>query len=222
MTKLLRVNEIFNSISGEVCSFGQGRRTTFIRMSGCNLSCDYCDTPGTQNSDNGIWMSAEEIINEVRKLACKYIIITGGEPLLQFYIEEIINELIDNNYSINIETNGTINPDISLHCAPYTNWIVDYKLQYKDRMKFNYELLESNDYIKFVIENPLQLMKAVNKQIEMQLHIFDMKLSKPNFCYSLVQGKKCSVSPDELLHVLQQNNLDAIINVQIHKLLKLQ
>ena len=75
----LVVNEIFQSIQGE--SSHAGIPCTFIRLTGCNLRCSYCDT--TYAYDEGIEMSLETIIKQIEEYGCKNVCITGGEPLLQ-------------------------------------------------------------------------------------------------------------------------------------------
>ena len=219
MKKLLKVHEIFNSISGEVCSFGQGRRTTFIRFSKCNLFCSYCDSVHTQTNRNGKDMSISEIIKEVQELNCHYIIITGGEPLLQENLNELIEELYCEGYIVNVETNGTIHPDFHLNDA---NWIVDYKLQYETQMEFKFDKLQQNDFIKFVVQTPLQVIQAIRIQKRFEEKWIN-KMSTPSFAYSIAtKDNKKLLAPIELLRALQGHKLDAIINVQIHKLLKLQ
>jgi len=104
--KTYRVNEIFRSIQGE--GTGAGRVATFIRFSGCNLDCDWCDTA----HKTGTLMTKDEIFEEVRELA-RYgeepedvLVLTGGEPLLQVD-GELLTELLRFD-SVCIETNGTL------------------------------------------------------------------------------------------------------------------
>ena len=107
MTTLI-INEIFYSIQGE--GLWMGRQNTFIRTSGCNLRCSYCDTP--QAYDQGEERSIDEILSKILKFSCKYICITGGEPLIQENINELLVQLSNQSYNICLETNGskTIKP----------------------------------------------------------------------------------------------------------------
>ena len=97
---IMKVCEIFTSIQGE--STYAGVPCTFIRMSGCNLRCTYCDT--TYAYDEGRELSEEEILDEVRKAGFRTIEITGGEPLLQGGIFPLMKRLLDQGYRLLIET----------------------------------------------------------------------------------------------------------------------
>ena len=98
----LLVNEIFYSLQGE--GFHTGTPATFIRLSGCNLKCDFCDT----DHSHGHAMSIPEIINQVTQYPASTVILTGGEPSLQ-PIERLIEELHKEGKCVHIETNGTHN-----------------------------------------------------------------------------------------------------------------
>ena len=95
-----KINEIFYSIQGEGCN--TGIPSVFLRFSGCNLKCGFCDTA----HEEGEWMSDEEILQEVEKYPARWIVITGGEPSL-FIDEEFVGKLKSTGKKISIETNGT-------------------------------------------------------------------------------------------------------------------
>jgi len=104
---MLRVNEIFSSIQGEGAN--SGRVATFIRLSGCNIRCPFCDT----NHSSYREMTVEEILDEVTE---DFVVITGGEPFAQPKVNEVYEliKLLQNDYhQIAIETNGTIRIDDS-------------------------------------------------------------------------------------------------------------
>lgn len=98
----MKVNEIFYSIQGE--GYWTGTPCLFVRLAGCNLKCDFCDTQHQQGKE----MTDEEIIDVCKTLSskCEHIVITGGEPSIQL-TQEFINKLIDHDYYIHVETNGT-------------------------------------------------------------------------------------------------------------------
>lgn len=99
--KNYRINEIFYSLQGE--GRWAGRAAIFIRFSGCNLKCKFCDTDFSGYAQ----MSAKEIIDTINQWKpCDFVVLTGGEPTLQVD-EELIKELHGNNYYVAMETNGT-------------------------------------------------------------------------------------------------------------------
>ena len=100
----MKIIEIFSSISGE--GLRQGLPAMFIRCAGCNLNCAWCDTP--ESHGEGTEMSIDEIVSVVSAGIPRYIIITGGEPLLQEEeLKTLLVALRDAGYRIEIETNGT-------------------------------------------------------------------------------------------------------------------
>jgi organic radical activating enzyme len=110
----LTVNEIFYSLQGEGGRVGEA--SVFIRLTKCNLSCDFCDTDFAQ----GKVMSVTEILNEIRPFGCKWMVWTGGEPTLQL-TDEMVAFFKKNGYYQAIETNGTRNVPTGIDytaCSP--------------------------------------------------------------------------------------------------------
>lgn len=95
-----KINEIFYSLQGE--GFHTGTPVVFVRFSGCNLKCAFCDT----RHDSGTWMSDEDIITAVSNYPAKVVVLTGGEPSL-WIDDAFITKLHQNGLYICIETNGT-------------------------------------------------------------------------------------------------------------------
>lgn len=95
-----KVNEIFYSLQGE--GYYAGTPAVFIRFSGCNLACAFCDT----KHNDGVKMTDQQIIDEVAKYNCKLVVITGGEPSLQLD-EEFVGKLHLYGKMVAVETNGT-------------------------------------------------------------------------------------------------------------------
>lgn len=96
-----RVNEIFYSLQGE--GFFTGTPSVFLRFSGCNRRCPFCDTDFASATD----MSAQEIVDALRPYPCNRVVATGGEPLLQLD-EELIEAIHTAGFTIAVETNGTL------------------------------------------------------------------------------------------------------------------
>ncbi len=146
----MKINEIFLSIQGE--STYAGRPCLFIRTTGCNLRCTYCDTEYAFY--DGKDMSIDELCSVVRKSGVRLVEITGGEPLIQKDINDLVKVLLKNNYEVLIETSGSLNIDIIDRRAVR---IMDMKcpssgMESKNDYT-NIEKLTPQDEIKFVIEN---------------------------------------------------------------------
>lgn len=97
---MYRVNEIFYSLQGE--GLNTGRAAVFVRFSGCNLSCPFCDTDHSRSSD----MAAEDIVREASAYPARFVVLTGGEPALQVD-DALVEALHGAGFTIAIETNGT-------------------------------------------------------------------------------------------------------------------
>jgi len=102
------IAEIFYSLQGE----GEltGTPSVFVRTSGCNLRCDWCDTPYASWNPEGKEMSLAEILEEVEKHPTRYVVLTGGEPMVAKGIRELAAALRDKGKHITIETAGTVSP----------------------------------------------------------------------------------------------------------------
>jgi len=100
------VSEIFLSIQGE--STRAGFPCVFVRLSGCNLGCEWCDTAYARVEEESRELSVEEVMGEVRAFNCPLVEITGGEPLYQEETSKLITGLLDSGYMVLMETNGSI------------------------------------------------------------------------------------------------------------------
>jgi 7-carboxy-7-deazaguanine synthase len=105
----MRISEIFHSIQGE----GEltGVPSVFVRVSGCNLRCAWCDTPYALRLSDGAEMSVGEVLERVREYRCKHVVLTGGEPLMASGIHDLAAGLTQLGMHVTIETAGTILPD---------------------------------------------------------------------------------------------------------------
>ncbi|WP_066639126.1 radical SAM protein [Desulfolucanica intricata] len=161
----MKVNEIFYSLQGE--GITAGYPTTFIRLTGCNLRCTYCDTGYAYEA--GQEMDISEIIKKTEEIGSHYICITGGEPLLQKSELEILLPGLKKN-TVTIETNGSIslkNLDYK-HCR----FAMDIKTPGSGMHRMmdfsNLNLLNQKDEVKFIIgsredyEFSLNIIKEYN------------------------------------------------------------
>jgi 7-carboxy-7-deazaguanine synthase len=167
---MIRVCEIFHSIQGE--STHAGRPCTFIRLTGCNLRCTYCDTPYAYEEGN--FRTIDELLDMAAQIGCPRVEITGGEPLLQQETPLLCERLLENGYEIWVETNGTINIDclslkikriVDIKCpgsmeSDKTDWQNLTRLRHGDELKFVIRNAEDYSWAKGVLKNnplPIQI-----------------------------------------------------------------
>ena len=145
---MLRITEIFHSIQGE--SSHAGRPCAFVRLTGCNLRCRWCDSEYTFTG--GEQMSIDDVLQRVKSYGCEFVEVTGGEPLAQRESLDLIKRLCDEGFEVLIETSGSID------VAPVdrrATLILDIKCPgsgevEKNRWE-NLQQLKPRDEIKFVI-----------------------------------------------------------------------
>ena len=99
----LKVNEVFFSIQGE--SSYAGRPCVFVRLTGCNLRCSYCDTAYAY--EEGVWREVDDVVGQIDSFGCPLVEITGGEPLLQEETPVLVEKLLGRRYEVVLETNGS-------------------------------------------------------------------------------------------------------------------
>lgn len=202
----LLVNEIFYSIQGE--SIYSGRPCIFVRLSGCNLRCTYCDTQYAY--EKGEKMEIDHIIRKVSEFKCRWVEVTGGEPLIQSDTPMLVSKLLDNGYVVMMETNGSL--DIS-RVDPRCIKVLDIKCPSSNESKKidvkNLKKLRSKDQIKFVIGNHEDYTFAKNI---ISSHCPDFPGNR--ILFSPVYGK---MPPDKLAEWILKDHLNVRLHLQIHK-----
>jgi len=110
----VRISEIFHSVQGE--GVLTGVPSVFVRTSGCNLRCTWCDTPYASWSPEGTTMRINAIVDTVHGFACRHVVVTGGEPMIARGIASLLTELRRAGHHLTIETAATIAPPPGLAC----------------------------------------------------------------------------------------------------------
>jgi len=201
----MKISEIFTSIQGET-SF-VGLPFTFVRLTGCNLRCSYCDTQYAY--EEGTEYSLDAVVAEVNKRAVSRAVITGGEPLLQDETYILCARLLDAGVTVLLETNGSIlikDVDLRVHR------ILDLKCPgsgMDTRMDFNnINCLTLRDEVKFVISDRKDFEWALEilKQHEMQ--------GRAHVLFSPVSDR---LHPQELAEWILQEKLNVRLQLQIHR-----
>jgi len=204
----LLVNEIFYSIQGE--STYSGRPCIFVRLTGCNLRCSYCDTRYAY--EQGVNMEITEIINRIAAHRCRLVEITGGEPLLQSQSPILIYRLLENGYEVMLETNGSL--DISRvdgRCIK----IVDIKCPTSGESDKNdlgnLKRLGSKDQVKFVIGN-----RSDYEYAKATMDSISPDFPEEQILFSPASG---GITPSQLAEWILEDSLNVRLHLQLHKII---
>ena len=203
----LRITEIFYSLQGE--SAHAGIPTVFVRLTGCPLRCDYCDTEYAFTG--GRWMGLEEVLSQVAAHAPRRVTVTGGEPLAQKPCPVLLAALCDAGYAVSLETGGA--HDISALDARVER-VMDLKTPASGEcgrnLYSNIGHLRRGDQVKFVICGRGDYEWAVR-----QLERHDLA----SRCEVLFSPAWCRQDAVELAEWILADHLPVRLQLQLHKLL---
>jgi 7-carboxy-7-deazaguanine synthase len=203
----LRISEIFYSIQGE--SSFIGLPTVFIRLTGCPLRCQYCDTEYAFSG--GSLMTIEEILKQTKHYNTQYLTVTGGEPLAQDNTLVLLDQLIGAGYTVSLETSGAL--DISAVNARVIK-IMDLKTpasgEVEKNLYKNIEFLNPADEVKFVICNDSDYDWCKQMIERHQLN---------NYCSILFSPSSDQYSATVLAERILNDQLPVRFQMQLHKLL---
>lgn len=205
----LRVNEIFYSLQGE--SSFTGLPCVFVRLSGCNLRCSYCDTRYAY--EEGLEMEVPDVIARVSAYRCRLVEVTGGEPLTQEEAPALVSGLLDFGFTVLLETNGSMDiGGIDRRCIR----ILDIKCPSSgeaDKNDFgNLSLLTHEDEIKFVVGDraDYEYAKGIMQEFAGVIGSLKPPLISPVF------GK---IDLKSLAAWIIADRLNARLQVQLHKII---
>lgn len=208
MNQTLRITEIFHSLQGEARTVGLP--TVFVRLTGCPLRCDYCDT--AYAFSGGELMTLEAILARVASYRPRHVCVTGGEPLAQPNCIPLLEALCDAGYEVSLETSGAL--DIA-PVDPRVSRVVDLKTPGSGEVGRNrYENmaeLTGNDQVKFVICSREDYDWAVSKLIEYRL---DQRAGEV-----LLSPSHHQLQPRTLAEWIIADNLPVRLQLQLHKYL---
>ena len=203
----LIVNEIFYSIQGE--SLSSGLPTIFIRLTGCPLRCQYCDT--SYAFTEGKKKSFEKIIEKIKKYKCMNVTITGGEPLSQKNTKDFINLLISDSYNVSVETSNAVSIK---NINDATTIVLDIKTpdsnESDKNLIENYKFLKKCDQIKFVICSKSDYQWAKDYINKYELNEICNIIMSPSFGEMDIQM---------LAEFMLKDNLPVRLQTQLHKLI---
>jgi 7-carboxy-7-deazaguanine synthase len=211
----LQITEIFYSLQGETSLIGVP--FVFVRLTGCNLRCTYCDS--AYSFHGGKKMSFDEVMAEVKKYKVKHVLMTGGEPLLQRNTLTFIDQLNQEGYAVSVETHGEVSIE---EAAKKARIIMDIKTpgSAMNRGGFaeNLKFLKPNDEVKFVITSfsDYEWAKAIvhSGKIPTQEVLFSPAMAAQNS-----PGKYEGIEPRTLADLIVKDQLPVRFQWQLHKLL---
>jgi 7-carboxy-7-deazaguanine synthase len=204
---MLKITEVFHSLQGEARDVG--KPTVFIRLTGCPLRCQYCDSEYAFYG--GEWMSFDQILEIVAQHGTKYVCVTGGEPLAQKRCSELLVRLCDEAYSVSLETSGAI--DIS-RADSRVSRVLDLKTpgsgEHERNLWGNLDQLTPNDQIKFVICSDEDYDWS-KQQLEKRQLI--------DRCEVLFSPSWGQMDPTRLAERAIEDQLSVRVQLQLHKIL---
>ncbi|PCH63450.1 MAG: 7-carboxy-7-deazaguanine synthase QueE [SAR86 cluster bacterium] len=175
----LRITEIFHSLQGETRT--AGIPTVFVRLTGCPLRCQYCDT--AYAFSGGEMLSVDAIMEQVQGYNCHYITVTGGEPLAQPQCRELLTSLADKGYEISLETSGALSIEgLDTRISVILDLKTPGSLECDRNLESNIALLKTKDQLKFVIcdRRDYDWAKAKVDQYDLQSRVSEILFS-PSF-----------------------------------------
>tara|TARA_R110000772_G_scaffold209960_8_gene320526 strand:- start:3756 stop:4403 length:648 start_codon:yes stop_codon:yes gene_type:complete len=206
MSTSLRITEIFHSLQGE--SNTVGLPTVFVRLTGCPLRCQYCDT--AYAFSGGLMYEQEQVLKEVASYAADYVTVTGGEPLAQQACWPLLTALCDAGYSVSLETSGAI--DIALVDKRVIK-VMDLKTPASAEMNknllANIALLSAQDQVKFVICDREDYIWSKQKVQE-----YDLQDKVADVLFS---PSKDQLDAKELAEWILSDKLKVRFQIQLHK-----
>lgn len=211
----LLITEIFHSLQGETSLVGVP--FVFVRLTGCNLRCTYCDS--AYAFKGGTKYTITEILEKIAPFKAKHVLLTGGEPLLQRPVPELLTRLNEAGYSVSIETHG----EVSIAAvAKHARIIMDIKTpsskMNRGNWRANLPLLKSDDEVKFVIASKEDYAWAKNLILETAFPTQEILLS-PVMRTSNSPGEFPGIEPAWLAERILEDRLPVRMQVQLHKIL---
>ncbi len=207
VTSRVKLTEIFLSIQGESDTIGWP--TVFVRLTGCPLRCQYCDTQYAFYG--GEWTSLDSVLERVAAFGARHVCVTGGEPLAQKGCFPLLSRLCDAGYRVSLETSGAI--DVSQVDARVMR-VVDVKTPgsqevARNRLE-NLDLLRLEEQVKFVICDRADFEWARNLALERHLH---------ERCTVLFSPSSGQLEARTLAEWILEERLPVRFQVQLHKYL---
>lgn len=231
----IRLLEYFYSIDGETKRSGE--LVWFIRVTGCNLHCIWCDT-NYCHQEKGYSIDIDKLIDKIKSINnCRKVTLTGGEPLIHHNIDKLINRLLAEGFNVNIETNGSINPDEVLKYKIYEyetyrkNGDLWFSIDYKcSGSKMNNKMisalsaskfLRNEDCYKFVVSNKRDLEEMYHRMELVERYYKAEKIEEKNRCTYYISPCFGKIKLPKIVDFMKEKNLIKRVKFQIqeHKII---
>ena len=203
----LKITEIFLSLQGEARDAGWP--TVFVRLTGCPLRCQYCDT--AYAFFGGVWCGIDEILSEVASYGVRHVCVTGGEPLAQKRCLDLLRRLCDAGYHVSLETSGAIDiSDVDQRVSRVLDIKTPGSAEVARNRWENLPLLTAHDQIKFVIcsREDYDWARGI---------VAEHRLSAR--CDVLFSPSKSEIAARDLADWIVHDRLQVKFQMQLHKLL---
>jgi 7-carboxy-7-deazaguanine synthase len=203
----LKITEVFRSLQGEANAVGYP--TTFIRLTGCPLRCQYCDT--AYAFQGGAWRTVDDLVEEARANAARHVCVTGGEPLAQRNCLPLLTALCDAGFDVSLETSGALPIDA---VDPRVARVVDFKTPASGELARNLwdnaAQLRERDQVKFVICDRADYDWSRERVIEHRL---------TEHCTVLFSPSAEQLAARDLADWILADRLAVRFQIQLHKIL---
>ena len=199
----MKISEIFYSVQGEGALIGVP--SVFVRTSGCNLRCSWCDTPYTSWRPDGVEMNLSDILDKAAAFPAQHVVLTGGEPMIAAQAPELLTAFKARGFHITIETAGTVDANVNCDLMSISPKLSNstpqgpFQAQH-ERLRINIEVLRSlmrfPHQLKFVIADPSDMteVRQLVKQIE----------AKPSSVMLMPEGVEQSVLRERSLWLVEE------------------
>lgn len=206
-TPRLKISEVFRSLQGEANAVGYP--TTFIRLTGCPLRCQYCDT--SYAFQGGDWRTVDELVRLAQEQGARHVCVTGGEPLAQKSCLNLLTSLCDAGFEVSLETSGALSIDeVDSRVARVVDFKTPASGEVARNLWENASSLRSHDQVKFVICDRGDYDWSRARVTEFGL---------TNRCTVLFSPSAEQLPARELADWILEDRLPVRFQIQLHKIL---
>lgn len=201
----LRITEVFHSLQGETNTVGLP--TVFVRLTGCPLRCNYCDTAYAFQGGDKVLLG--EVVEKVRAYSARYVTVTGGEPLAQPACIDLLSALCDLNYKVSLETSGALSvAKVDRRVVKVMDLKTPSSTECQRNDYDNIQYLSAQDQVKFVIADYVDYQWSVDCL---------QRYGLADKCEVLFSPVYNACRNEQLAQWILQDGLPVRFQIQLHK-----